>query len=76
MAAPGLATPICDQLSAADWDVHRAPDLRTARRLTAGHRFSVGLLLHTEVDDALCAELDGFLAANGNLEWIGGFDAA
>ena len=76
MAAPGLATPICDQLSAADWDVHRAPDLRTARRLTAGHRFSVGLLLHTEVDDALCAELDGFLAAHGNLEWIGGFDAA
>ena len=72
----GSATPICDQLQAAGWEVHRAPDLRYARRLLAEQRFCVGVLVYKDVSDAMSAQLDGLLAANGHLEWLGCFDAA
>jgi DNA-binding NtrC family response regulator len=70
------AAPICDQLQAAGWGVHRAADVRCARRLLAEQRFGVGMLVYKDLSDALSAELDGFLAANGQLEWLGCFDAA
>lgn len=68
--------PLCDQLRAANWEVHRATDLRMAQRLISEHRLAVGLLAHTLVDAARCGELDAFLAANAGLEWVGCFDAA
>ena len=70
------AGPICEHLQGAGWEVHRAADSRSAKRILAQHRFTVGLLVYANLSDALCAELDGFLAASGSLEWVGCFDAA
>ena len=67
---------ICDQLSTTDWDVHVARDLNTAGRLLGVQRFLVGLLLMSELDVGVCAELDDFLHAHGTLEWVGGFKPA
>lgn len=66
--------PICDELRSAGWLVHRATDLRHARRLIAQHGLTVALLVHTEVGDELCATLDAFLKSTANIEWIGCFD--
>ncbi len=69
------AVPICDQLQAAGWAVHRAADVRCARKLLAEQRFAVGMLVYKDLSDALSTELDGLLATNGQLEWLGCFDA-
>jgi DNA-binding NtrC family response regulator len=72
---PGVADPICAHLRSVGWEVHRAADLRCAKRLLAGKRFTVGVLAYDGVDDAVCVQLNAFLAAHGNLEWLGCFDA-
>ncbi len=70
------AEALCDHLRNLDWQVHRATDLRTAKRLLAQHPFTVGLIVQADLDDAACTELDAFCGNHGNLEWVGGFDAA
>jgi DNA-binding NtrC family response regulator len=69
-----LAGPIGERLRASDWEVHRATDLRGAHRLIVEHRLRVGLLVLADVDAARCTELDAFLAAHAQLEWVGCFD--
>jgi len=76
VGALGAAGPICDHLQTFNWEVQHAADLRAAKRLAAEQRFTVGLLVYTDVSEACCAELDTFLAAHGALEWVGCFDAA
>ncbi len=72
---PAVADPICTHLLSAGWEVHRAVDLRSAKRLLTDKHFTVGVLAVAAVDDAVCAQLNAFLAAHGNLEWLGCFDA-
>jgi DNA-binding NtrC family response regulator len=72
---PGVADPICTHLLSAGWEVHRAAELRSAKRLLTDKRFTVGVLAYSAVDDAVCAQLNAFLSAHGNLEWLGCFDA-
>jgi DNA-binding NtrC family response regulator len=72
---PGVADPICAHLLSAGWEVHRAGDLLRAKRLLADKRFTVGVLAYAGVDDALCGQLNRFLAAHGSVEWVGCFDA-
>ena len=76
VGVPGSTVALCDHLRAASWDVTRVPDARAATRVLAEHRFPVGLLAPAVVDDSWCAELNAFLALNGDLEWVGCFDAA
>ncbi|HEV7577143.1 MAG TPA: sigma-54 dependent transcriptional regulator [Caldimonas sp.] len=71
----GVADPICTHLRSAGWEVHRAADLRAAKRLLTDRHFTVGVLVYAGVDDAVCAQLNAFLAVHGNLEWLGCFDA-
>ena len=71
---PGLADPICAHLLSAGWVVHRATSLRCANRLLAAKRFTVGVLTYAGLDDLHCNELTAFLAAHGNVEWVGCFD--
>ena len=66
---------LCDQLSAADWDIHIALSLSAAARLIAEHRFLVGFVVLPDVDAERCAALDAFLQAHPRIEWVGGFDA-
>ncbi|WP_342451159.1 sigma-54 dependent transcriptional regulator [Piscinibacter koreensis] len=70
-----LTSPIAERLRASDWDVHRANDLRSAHRLIVEHGLRVGLLVMGDVDEPRCAELDTFLGAHAQLEWVGCFDA-
>ncbi len=70
-----VADPICAYLHSVGWDVHRAANLRCAKRLLTDKHFTVGVIVHAAADDAVCAQLNAFLAANGDLEWLGCFDA-
>ena len=75
VGTPKSIDAICEALAQASWDVHRANDLKSAKRLLKQQRFAVGLLAFSDVDDAVVAELDAFFAAHGNMEWVGCFDA-
>ena len=76
LARPGTVGEICGHLRAGGWQVHVAATLHAATRLLEQQRFTVGLLMQTGLNETSCAELDAFLASNGNLEWVGAFDAA
>jgi DNA-binding NtrC family response regulator len=75
IGAKSLDAALCHQLSAADWDVHIALSLSAARRLIAEQRFLVGFVVLPKPDADACAELDDFLQAHPDIEWVGGVDA-
>jgi DNA-binding NtrC family response regulator len=62
-------------LAPADWDVHVALSLSAASRLLGEQHFLVGFMLVAHPDAAVCAEIDAFLHAHPDMEWVGGFDA-
>ena len=65
---------LCEHLRAAAWDVHIAVDLKASQRLVHQHRFQVGLLAASDVNEAACEELHGFLSQHDGMEWVGVFD--
>jgi DNA-binding NtrC family response regulator len=76
IGSPRPAAGLCDSFRAAGWEVHFASDLRRAHRVVIEERPGVGVLVFPHLDDAACAELDTFLCAHGELEWVGCFGAA
>jgi DNA-binding NtrC family response regulator len=75
IGSKSLDASLCHQLSAADWDIHIALSLSAARRLIGEQRFLVGFIVFPEPDPESCAELDDFLRAYSDIEWVGGLDA-
>ena len=65
---------LCEHLEGEGWQVHRAGDLRTARRLLGQQRFPVGIVVQRNPDDHQASDLETFLAAHGQVEWVGCFD--
>jgi DNA-binding NtrC family response regulator len=70
-----LDATLCHQLSEADWDIHIALSLSAAKRLIGEQRFLVGFIVLPKSDVEICAELDDFLQAYPDIEWVGGFDS-
>jgi DNA-binding NtrC family response regulator len=68
--------PVCGRLRAHGWSVRLAADLNSARRLLQTERFSVGLWLPSKVDDAVCREMEEYLNAHADCEWVGAFSTA
>ena len=66
---------LCEAFAGAGWKVHRTADMRAARRLIIQHRFAVGLLVYPDLGDDQAAEMETFLAAHTELEWVGCFDS-
>ncbi len=66
---------LCEQLPAADWEVHVALSLSVAKRLIDEYRFLVGFILMARPDAAVCDDIDGFLQNHSNMEWVGGFES-
>jgi len=74
VGAQSLDATLFPQLCAADWDIHVALSLSAARRLAAEQRFLVGFVVLAQLDARTCAEVDDFLQAHADMEWVGGFD--
>jgi DNA-binding NtrC family response regulator len=71
----GLDTVLCHQLSASDWDIHIALSLSAAKRLIGEQRFLVGFIVLPGPGVGTCAEVDDFLQAHSDIEWVGGLDS-
>ncbi|MGZ8258969.1 MAG: sigma 54-interacting transcriptional regulator [Caldimonas sp.] len=70
-----VAAPIRDHLRSTGWDVRQAASLRSAKRVLAEQHITVGLIVENDIRDAQCAELQALVAAHGDIEWVGCFDA-
>ena len=51
VARPGVVDPVYPHLLSLGWEVHRATDLRSAKRLLTDKHFTVGVVAHTGMTD-------------------------
>ena len=72
----GISPESWQALEARDWDLHVALDLRSAERLIAERRFLVGYLATFDTSAQACSEVERFLHAHSQMEWVGGFEPA
>lgn len=75
IGSKSLDESLCRQLSSVDWDIHVALSLSAAGRLISEQDYLVGFVVLAEADALACTELDSFLQAHSDIEWVGGFDA-
>ncbi|HQR72616.1 MAG TPA: sigma 54-interacting transcriptional regulator, partial [Burkholderiaceae bacterium] len=75
IGSKSLDESLCRQLSSVDWDIHVALSLSAAGRLISEQDYLVGFVVLAEADALACTELDAFLQAHSDIEWVGGFDA-
>ena len=73
IAVPGFSALAEPGVSPAEWDVCTVLDLRSADRLLRTQHFLVGLLILDEINEFVCVELDNFLRAHWEIQWVGAF---